>query len=110
MTTPSETTSTVNHLYAAVLAGVHDTAGTERAALLHGLADRLNGYADALVDDPCHAAGLRVMREVFDVVTDREDVPTARVDALTPSDVADLYDQHIGPAIDRIEDALLARD
>lgn len=107
MRAPNQTTLTVEDLYDAVLAAAGGVEGAERASLLHGLAGRLNGYADLLVDDPCHAAGLRVMLEVLDVVADRETVPTARLDALGPVDVADLYDMYVGPAVDGIEGLLL---
>lgn len=110
MSAPNEVTPTVDHLYDAVLTAVDDTAGTGRAALLHGLAARLTRYADCLDNDPCYVAGLRVVREVLDVVADRETVPAARLDALTPDDVVDLYAAHVEPAVDGIEGALLDPD
>ena len=62
--------------------------------------DDVRAHLDAI----CKEAGLHVMREVMEVVLDRE--PGAevllRILMLTPQDITDFYEIHIGPEIDRL--------
>lgn len=51
-------------------------------------------------------AGLAIMREVIDIVRDREWVAHSVLDALDADAVYDLYESFIGPAIDKLEDVL----
>lgn len=53
--------------------------------------------------------GLGVVASIIDVLLDRGAVQDAQVLSLTPDDIAVLYHTVIGPAIDRVEDQLLAR-
>lgn len=106
MSRPIRAASDVADLYDGIVAAVSALGETERAAQLRALAERLNGHADTLVDDPCQIAGLPVMREVFDILSDREKVPPSHLEDVTARDVAALYDEFIGPAVDDVEDAL----
>lgn len=63
-----------------------------------------HGNVDDHIKTICKEAGLRMMRGVFDVLLDRETTTFARVLKLTSDEVYDLYESHIGPAIDGIED------
>ena len=60
-------------------------------------------------DDVAREAGLGVLSGVLDVLLGRGEIPAERLRALTPVDVAELYATFIGPAIDDLEFALLAR-
>lgn len=100
--------TTVENLFAAVSHALHDTGGEEKVALVRGLVDRLNRYADTLDASPFAEAGLDVMRGIFDVVADRETVPHTTIEQISPADVQRLYEAYVGPAVDGIEDHLLA--
>ena len=54
----------------------------------------------------CKEAGLGMMRGVFDVLLDREAITYPKVLTLTGDDVYELYESHIGPAIDGIQDEI----
>lgn len=55
----------------------------------------------------CDQAGLVAMRAILDVIRGRENLPTAAYLYLTPHAVTELYERHIGPAIDTVEAALV---
>jgi hypothetical protein len=54
----------------------------------------------------CDEAGLQVMAQVLFVLHDREVLPAAALDAITPEDITEFYEGFIGPAIDKIEESL----
>jgi hypothetical protein len=54
-------------------------------------------------EDACAAAGLEMMTGVLDVVRDRQQVPDARLAAITDQDVDRMYWEHVGPAVDGME-------
>ncbi len=79
------------------------------------LRDRLRAKATLpvveQVEDPvrdhlaeiCKDAGLGVMAGLFDVIVDREEVSDDTLLALDESDVTELYEAIVGPAVDRMQ-------
>lgn len=66
----------------------------------------------AHLDHIARQAGLEVMDGtdgVMGVLADRETVSQAQFLTLTPGDITALYEDHIAPAIDRIETELRRR-
>lgn len=54
----------------------------------------------------CKEAGLEIMAQVLFVLHDREVLPAAALDAITPGEIYDYYEGFIAPAIDKIEDSI----
>lgn len=57
------------------------------------------------INTVCDQAGLGVMRGIFDVLRDREELPASTYLDLTPDRVTDLY-WHVGRAINRVQHEL----
>ena len=64
----------------------------------------------AKIQATCAEAGLEVMAEVLSIVWNREEVPVEVLTGLDASQVSDLYEMFVGPAVDRVEAYLLNRD
>lgn len=107
----------IDTLTSAVTDGIEDTCESpdEKADCLERVIDSLTSYLNDLTGASAPAyrataarAGLGVMGEVLDVVADRETVDPDVLAALTVAQVTDLYAAAVEPAIDTLEQALLA--
>lgn len=60
------------------------------------------------IDRNARGAGLEVMgmMGVLGILWNRETVPLGRLASLTPDQIGGLYERHIAPAIDEIENEL----
>ncbi|MDN5893872.1 MAG: hypothetical protein L0H93_07560 [Nocardioides sp.] len=79
-------------------------------ALRHTRFDQAGSALAADPRDPYAVAGLEVVGEIVAVVGNRETVDDRILTGITVEDVQHLYDAFIGPAVDRVEDYLLARE
>lgn len=72
----------------------------------------LNDASPASVDlrlgIACNEAGFPMMNEIFTIVRDREQVEDGRLMRVDAREVDTLYYAHVGPAVDHVEDDLIA--